>query len=460
MAETRQISQEELQKRIKELESQVGSFQKMPVQKGLGQLDKIGLSGPAILEIRNMSKNAILYVTGAENTKRTFLAVDLERSSLVEINLNEKGKVLNVHTEPIEKEEKKVKYTVLIQEQINKAFAKADQIQLNESKEKGVLDVYFAIGKSIYRTKLTTEQLREAEKTLENNGEVIPLGLDIKRKNLPAMPEGKVTSVHIDKKNIVKRLLEWSTEEKGLSWEEGIRIYHKGEIKNPISFTYTKENEEYIKADTIYELVPNRTQPNTIKTGIIEKQKNFQALATTIIREKYGDKEVSKTDAVKMLNEWVNNNIKYNDIKSTNFVEELLELFYSPGKGSIHSFSSPEESLMAGSGICFDQSHLLMTLCNSIGIPARSLSVGAGTSVQKLAGVTFHLVTEANIDGKWVVFDPTNIRSMPGSDYFGSREEYSKAASSVFHFNSQNAYFVPCVTKVSNLQSLLVKTIL
>ena len=100
MAEARQISQEELQKRIKELESQVGSVQKMPVQKGLDQLNKLGFSGPARKEIEGMSKNAVLYITGAENTKRTFIAVDLERS-LVEINVNEKGKILNIHREVV-----------------------------------------------------------------------------------------------------------------------------------------------------------------------------------------------------------------------------------------------------------------------------------------------------------------------------------------------------------------------
>ena len=62
-------------------------------------------------------------------------------------------------------------------------------------------------------------------------------------------------------------------------------------------------------------------------------------------------------------------------------------------------------TLLAGAGSCRDFSHLAITLCRALGVPARLVAVYA----PGLSPMDFHAVVEADVDGTWCVVDPTRL---------------------------------------------------
>jgi transglutaminase-like putative cysteine protease len=60
---------------------------------------------------------------------------------------------------------------------------------------------------------------------------------------------------------------------------------------------------------------------------------------------------------------------------------------------------------MAGEGVCRDFAHLTTALLRANDVAARVVSVYA----PGLAPMDFHAVTEALLDGSWVVVDPTGL---------------------------------------------------
>lgn len=73
---------------------------------------------------------------------------------------------------------------------------------------------------------------------------------------------------------------------------------------------------------------------------------------------------------------------------------------YVPGATRVQT--TAEEAWGLGKGVCQDYAHIYVTLLRLAGIPARyvcGLIVGEGAS---------HAWAEADCDGRWVAFDPTN----------------------------------------------------
>lgn len=67
------------------------------------------------------------------------------------------------------------------------------------------------------------------------------------------------------------------------------------------------------------------------------------------------------------------------------------------------------DTLLAARGVCRDFAHLVAALCRAVEVPARIASVYA----PGLSPMDFHAVVEADIDGRWQVWDAT--RSAPRS---------------------------------------------
>jgi len=88
------------------------------------------------------------------------------------------------------------------------------------------------------------------------------------------------------------------------------------------------------------------------------------------------------------------------------WVHDHLE--YTPG--STNATTTASEVLLQRTGVCRDYSHLAITLCRGIGIPARYIS---GYAVD-LEPPDYHGVMEAWLDGHWYLFDPTRIASTLG----------------------------------------------
>ncbi|MGN9907503.1 transglutaminase-like domain-containing protein [Phytohabitans sp. LJ34] len=67
------------------------------------------------------------------------------------------------------------------------------------------------------------------------------------------------------------------------------------------------------------------------------------------------------------------------------------------------------DTLMSARGVCRDFAHLVAALCRAVDVPARIASVYA----PGLDPMDFHAVVEAEIDGRWQVWDATRLAPRP-----------------------------------------------
>jgi transglutaminase-like putative cysteine protease len=63
------------------------------------------------------------------------------------------------------------------------------------------------------------------------------------------------------------------------------------------------------------------------------------------------------------------------------------------------------DTLLAGSGVCRDYTHLTVMLLRALEVPARLVAVYA----PGLSPMDFHAVVEADVDGVWKTVDPTRL---------------------------------------------------
>ena len=78
-------------------------------------------------------------------------------------------------------------------------------------------------------------------------------------------------------------------------------------------------------------------------------------------------------------------------------------LAYRPGSSDTRD--TAVDTLLAGVGSCRDFSHLAITLCRALGVPARLVAVYA----PGLSPMDFHAVVEARRGTGWEVLDPTRL---------------------------------------------------
>ena len=78
-------------------------------------------------------------------------------------------------------------------------------------------------------------------------------------------------------------------------------------------------------------------------------------------------------------------------------------LAYMPG--SSDTLHTAVDTLLAGAGSCRDFSHLAITLCRALGVPARLVAVYA----PGLSPMDFHAVVEARRGPGWEILDPTRL---------------------------------------------------
>ena len=78
-------------------------------------------------------------------------------------------------------------------------------------------------------------------------------------------------------------------------------------------------------------------------------------------------------------------------------------LAYHPASSS--TLDTAVDTLLAGAGSCRDFSHLAITLCRALGVPARLVAVYA----PGLSPMDFHAVVEARRGTGWEILDPTRL---------------------------------------------------
>ena len=81
---------------------------------------------------------------------------------------------------------------------------------------------------------------------------------------------------------------------------------------------------------------------------------------------------------------------------------------YIPGTSD--PIDSAADTLMAGAGVCRDYAHLTVALLRALNVPARAVAVYA----PGCNPMDFHAVTEAVVDGEWVVVDATGLAPRQG----------------------------------------------
>ena len=73
--------------------------------------------------------------------------------------------------------------------------------------------------------------------------------------------------------------------------------------------------------------------------------------------------------------------------------------------GSSGPTDGASDTLLSGQGVCRDFAHLTVSVLRALDVPARLAAVYA----PGLAPMDFHAVTEAYLDGRWCVVDPTHL---------------------------------------------------
>lgn len=96
--------------------------------------------------------------------------------------------------------------------------------------------------------------------------------------------------------------------------------------------------------------------------------------------------------------------------------------------GTSSTATTALDTLAEGRGVCRDFAHLMITLCRAINVPARfvtGIDYGADPS---LGPCDFHAYVEAFLDGRWYLFDPTDISPTTGLMRIGTGRDAADVA--------------------------------
>lgn len=321
--------------------------------------------------------------------------------------------------------------TNLSYQPLEKVLAKTPVIELAIS-EKDILIVFmddWGSRLSFGEFKEATEQLKGATGLIRIFLWRVPSGTN--RRVEAKFKKGGYVEMFIERKNLGK-LLDYT--KKNFDYKEGIKVFNSGKCEKPLSFTYPKECEDYVKyqARELYKLpfvmaACGFKHRINLDIGPSEMQR-FQALATAIVRSECGDGDVTSEKAASAINKWITSNIIYVGAN-----KEYV--------GKLRSFYSALDVMRHGTGVCFDFSNLMAVMCNSIGIPARTTWIGT-TSTHKFVGGGFHTVVEVNLAGEWAnVFDPTN--RYRGNDEYYTHETYLHIFPLIGEGDTSGAVFTP-----------------
>jgi transglutaminase-like putative cysteine protease len=98
------------------------------------------------------------------------------------------------------------------------------------------------------------------------------------------------------------------------------------------------------------------------------------------------DQDADRTELVRTVAQWVTDRLVY-------------------VAGASRPVDTAIDTLLAGSGVCRDYTHLTVMLLRALEVPARLVAVYA----PGLAPMDFHAVVEADVDGVWRTVDPTRL---------------------------------------------------
>jgi transglutaminase-like putative cysteine protease len=92
--------------------------------------------------------------------------------------------------------------------------------------------------------------------------------------------------------------------------------------------------------------------------------------------------------------------------------------------GSSHPGTSALETYECGMGVCRDFSHLMISMCRALNIPARLATAVYGAD-PALGPTDFHCYVEAYLGDRWYIFDPSGISPRMGLLRIGTGRDAS-----------------------------------
>ncbi len=93
--------------------------------------------------------------------------------------------------------------------------------------------------------------------------------------------------------------------------------------------------------------------------------------------------------------------------------------------GSSHPGTSALETYECGMGVCRDFSHLMISMCRALNIPARFATAVDYGADPALGPTDFHCYVEAYLGDRWYIFDPSGISPRMGLLRIGTGRDAS-----------------------------------
>ena len=134
---------------------------------------------------------------------------------------------------------------------------------------------------------------------------------------------------------------------------------------------------------------------------------------------------------VQAISDWVQNNIEYRI-------------------GSSNSSTSAADVFARRSGVCRDFSHLSITFCKALNIPARMVG---GYALFAEPPPDFHAVFEAYVGGRWVMFDPTGMTPIEHVVHIATGRDAKDVAFATIFGPARMTSMYPDVTLLGDIQT-------
>ena len=96
--------------------------------------------------------------------------------------------------------------------------------------------------------------------------------------------------------------------------------------------------------------------------------------------------------------------------------------------GSSHPGTSALDTYACGAGVCRDFSHLMISMCRALNIPARIATAVDYGADPALGPTDFHCYVEAYLGDRWYIFDPSGISPRMGLLRIGTGRDASEVA--------------------------------
>ncbi len=110
--------------------------------------------------------------------------------------------------------------------------------------------------------------------------------------------------------------------------------------------------------------------------------------------------------------------------------------------GSTTTMSTARDVFLQRAGVCRDFSHLAMTFCRALNIPARLVT---GYARFDKPPPDFHAVFEAYLGGRWVMFDPTRMSPVQELVRIGTGRDAKDVAFATIFGPARMTRMSPCI---------------